>query len=96
VIARFGGGTALSRIFDPEELGALASGVLLVAEVVSPGHDARSRDLVRKRRAYARAGIPAYVIIDELDGSGHVTVLTAPDAKGFVIGVAITGESRTA
>lgn len=75
---------------------------------------------MRKRRAYARAGVPVYVIIDDFDGVGHVTVLSAPNAekasyeaevrmpygtevvvpdgpaKGFVIGVAITGEPRGA
>ncbi|GGV08546.1 hypothetical protein GCM10010495_21550 [Kitasatospora herbaricolor] len=90
----------------------------------STSHDwitrARKRDLVRKRRAHARAGIPVHVIVDDLDGDGHVTVLTDPHpdratyeaeirvpygtevtvpegpAKGFVIGVAITGEPRRA
>ncbi|MFD0257695.1 Uma2 family endonuclease [Kitasatospora indigofera] len=108
----------IDDIPDPDGLGVEAGGVTLVAEVVSPGHDARKRDLIRKRRAYARAGIPVYVIIDDLDGDGHVTVLTDPHpdratyeaeirvpygtevtvpedpAKGFVIGVAITGEPR--
>jgi Uma2 family endonuclease len=107
----------LRAVLDPERLGALAEHIVLMAEVVSPGHDARKRDLVRKRRAYARAGIPVYVIIDDHDGSGHVTVLSAPypekatyeaevrmpygtdviipegPAKGFVIGVGITGQA---
>ena len=110
----------IDDIPDPEGLGVAAGGPGLVAEVVSPGHDARKRDLVRKRRAYARAGIPVYVIIDDLDGRGTVTILTSPDpdaavyaaevrvpygtdvavpegpAKGFVIGVAITGGPRQA
>ena len=110
----------LDDIPDPFGLGADATRVDLVAEVVSPGRAARERDLDRKRRAYARAGIPVYVIIDELDGVGHVTVLTKPvpkkavyeasvrvpygtevtiaegPAKGFVIGVSITGKPREA
>ncbi|MDH6133089.1 Uma2 family endonuclease [Kitasatospora sp. MAA4] len=103
---------------DPTGLGIDATRVELVAEVVSPGRAARERDLERKRRAYARAGIPIYVMIDDFDGVGHVTVLTKPvpkkavyeasvrvpygtevtisegPAKGFVIGVSITGKPR--
>ena len=84
------------------------------------GHEDPKRDRVRKRREYARAGIPIYVIIDDFDGDGHVTVPTDPNqdratyeaevrvpygtevtvpegpAKGFVIGVAITGGPRQA
>ncbi|MGW7248168.1 Uma2 family endonuclease [Streptomyces decoyicus] len=52
--------------------------VALVAEVVSPGHDCKKRDRVRKRRAYAEAGIPVYVILDDYDGQGTVTVLASP------------------
>ncbi|MFC9326501.1 Uma2 family endonuclease [Kitasatospora sp. NPDC057015] len=105
---------------DPNQLGIAGGDVQLVAEVVSRGHEDRKRDRVRKRREYARAGIPVYVVIDDFDGDGHVTVLTDPHpdratyeaetrvpygtevtvpegpAKGFVIGVAITGEPRRA
>lgn len=69
---------------DPEEhvvedgLGIDASGVELVAEVVSPGKESRERDRDRKRRAYARAGIPVYLIIDDYDGLGSVRVLCDP------------------
>lgn len=63
---------------DPEGLGVDASGVALVAEVVSPGHDDRQRDPVRKRRACARADIPVYVVVDDHDGHGSVTVLSSP------------------
>ncbi|MFI2186183.1 Uma2 family endonuclease [Streptomyces sioyaensis] len=69
---------------DPEEhitddgIGIKASAVQLIFEVVSPGHDGVERDRERKRRAYARAGIPIYVLIDDYDGHGTVTVLTAP------------------
>ncbi|MCC9306912.1 Uma2 family endonuclease [Kitasatospora sp. RB6PN24] len=66
---------------DPAGLGAAAEAVLLVAEVVPPGYDDRKRDRVRKRRAYARAGVPVYVVIDDYDGEGHVTVLTTPNPK---------------
>ncbi|MGW7573224.1 Uma2 family endonuclease [Streptomyces sp. NPDC054765] len=55
--------------------------VALVAEVVSPGHDCKKRDRIRKRRAYAGAGIPVYVIIDDYDGQGTVTVLSSPSPE---------------
>lgn len=69
---------------DPEEhitddgIGIKASAVQLIVEVVSPGHDGVERDRDRKRRAYARAGIPVYVLIDDHDGHGTVTVLSTP------------------
>ncbi|MCX4747813.1 Uma2 family endonuclease [Kitasatospora sp. NBC_01287] len=69
------------EIEHPEGLGVLTSGVGLVVETVSPGSDARQRDLVRKHRAYAQAGIPVYVIIDDYDTGGAVTVLSGPDPK---------------
>ncbi len=89
-----------------------------MVETVSPGHKYGQRDRVLKHRAYATAGIPVYVIIDDHDDGGAVTVLSGPDlergayarsertpygedavipegpAKGFAIGVGITGERR--
>ncbi|MFJ9416426.1 Uma2 family endonuclease [Streptomyces sp. NPDC101227] len=59
-------------------LGIKAAAVELIAEVVSPGRENMERDRVRKRRAYARAGIPVYVLIDDYDHQGTVSVLTAP------------------
>jgi Putative restriction endonuclease len=75
----------LDEIPDEEGFGVDASGVGGVFEVVSPGREARLRDRERKRRAYARAGIPLYVIVDDFDGDGSVTVLTAPnpDKAGY-------------
>ncbi|MDH6576485.1 Uma2 family endonuclease [Kitasatospora sp. MAP5-34] len=70
----------LEEIEHPEGLGVLASGVSLVVETVSPGADSRKRDLVRKHRAYATAGIPVYVIIDDYDDGGSVTILSGPDS----------------
>ncbi|MFF3269518.1 Uma2 family endonuclease [Streptomyces chrestomyceticus] len=60
------------------EHGLAASEVPLVAEVVAPGHGERQRDRVRKRRAYARAGVPVYVLLDDYDLRGTVTVFTVP------------------
>ncbi|MEV0278698.1 Uma2 family endonuclease [Streptomyces sp. NPDC050610] len=74
-------------LIAPEDIGEVetddgvavkASAVQLVVEVVSPGYDSVQRDRVRKRRAYARAGIPVYVLIDDHDGHGTVTVLSSP------------------
>ncbi|MFE2515135.1 Uma2 family endonuclease [Streptomyces mirabilis] len=62
-------------------IGVVASAVYLVAEVVSQGERHQERDRVRKRRAYARAGIPVYVIIDDHDNQGTVTVLTEPQPE---------------
>ena len=64
---------------DPEGLGVDARGVLLVVEVVSPGYGDRKRDRERKRRAYARAGIPVYILVDDHDEDGKVTMLTRPE-----------------
>ncbi|MFE5717232.1 Uma2 family endonuclease [Streptomyces erythrochromogenes] len=60
--------------------GVAASAVALVAEVVAPGRACLGRDRSRKRRAYARAGIAVYVIVDDYDGHGTVSVLTGPVA----------------
>jgi hypothetical protein len=48
------------------------------AEVTTPEHDGLTRDRVRKRRSYAQAGIPVYVLIDDYDGHGTVSILTSP------------------
>ncbi|WP_316740154.1 Uma2 family endonuclease [Streptomyces sp. MK7] len=71
----------LDEIPDEEGLGVDASGVKMVIEVTSPGHRNLQRDRVRKRREYARAGIPVYVIVDDFDDEGAVVVLTSPDPR---------------
>ncbi|WP_185842446.1 Uma2 family endonuclease [Streptomyces sp. WAC 06725] len=60
------------------EYGVAASEVRLVAEVVAPGREGQERDRIRKRRAYACAGIPVYLLIDDFTMRGTVTVLTGP------------------
>jgi hypothetical protein len=65
-------------IEDEDGLGIKASVVSLVVEVVSPGKSNQDRDRIRKRREYARAAIPAYVLIDDYDGQGAVTLFTGP------------------
>jgi len=52
-----------------------AADLLLVAEVISPRSGSEQVDRVRKVREYARAGIPAYWIID-LEPEPKVTILT--------------------
>lgn len=63
---------------DEDDMGVRADSVHLVVEVVSPGKRNQDRDRVRKRREYARAGIPVYVIIDDYDGQDAVTLFTGP------------------
>ncbi|WP_329384305.1 Uma2 family endonuclease [Streptomyces sp. NBC_01351] len=63
---------------SPDGYGIEASAVALMVEVVAPEPEGVTRDRSRKRRAYARAGIPVYVIIDDYDGHGTVSVLTGP------------------
>ncbi|WP_369390234.1 Uma2 family endonuclease [Streptomyces sp. CG1] len=63
---------------DEEGFGIEASAVSMAIEVVSPGRRNQDRDHVRKRREYARAGIPVYVLIDDYDGQGAVTLFTGP------------------
>lgn len=63
---------------DEEDMGVRADSVHLVIEVVSPGKTNQDRDRIRKRREYARAGIPMYLLIDDYDGQGAVTLFTGP------------------
>ncbi|GAB2957668.1 hypothetical protein GCM10023080_016540 [Streptomyces pseudoechinosporeus] len=69
------------RYVTSDGLGVTAAAVRLVLEVVSPDKRCRERDRVKKRREYARAGIPVYVIIDDYDTQGTVTVLTEPQPE---------------
>ncbi|MFF6785009.1 Uma2 family endonuclease [Streptomyces sp. NPDC012510] len=43
---------------DKDDMGVTADSVHLIVEVVSPGKRNQDRDRVKKRREYARAGIP--------------------------------------
>ena len=63
-----------------EAQGKYPSGADLVMEVVSGGREDRKRDLVTKRRDYARANIPEYWIVDPQDPSGKfANKADAPD-----------------
>ncbi|MEV4740398.1 Uma2 family endonuclease [Streptomyces sp. NPDC049555] len=76
--------------WDEGGLGVDASAVETVVEVVSPGWRDTQRDRIRKRREYARAGIPLYVLIDDHDDDGVVVLLSEPDADK----AAYAGEHR--
>ncbi|MFJ7206275.1 Uma2 family endonuclease [Streptomyces sp. NPDC098789] len=72
-----------AEIPDEEGLGVDATRVPLVAEIVSPGKEAHRRDHIRKQRWYAQAGIEVYLVIDDFEDGGTVTVFSSPDpAKG--------------
>lgn len=62
--------------------------VLLVAEVVSP--TSVERDLVTKRREYALAGIPAYLLVDLRSEPGELALYAERDADGRYVEVAPT------
>jgi Uma2 family endonuclease len=62
---------ASHRIHDPYRP---PNGVDLVMEVVSPGDDNRKRDVVIKRKEYAKAGVREYWIVDP--DVKTITVLT--------------------
>jgi Uma2 family endonuclease len=65
----------------------LASGALLVAEVVSPWSQRRDREV--KPRAYARGGVPLYLLIDRFADPSAVTLFSEPGEEGY-------GNRRTA
>lgn len=70
------------------------NGADLVVEVVSKGKEARHRDLVRKRAAYAAAGIQEYWIVDPESRSIVVLVLephrTYAELGAFSPGTSLT------
>jgi Uma2 family endonuclease len=65
--------------FGDNEL--LASGVLLVAEVVSPWSRRRDREV--KARAYAQGGVPLYLLIDALAAPPAVTLHSQPGPDNY-------------
>jgi len=58
--------------------GPSPSEVKLVVEVASPNEYARVRDRGRKYAAYARAGLPLYLLIDRYDHDGIATLYSNP------------------
>lgn len=72
----------------PESRNAMrleAGEALFVAEVVSPS--SVERDLVTKRRDYAQAGVPQYLVIDLRDGRRELTLYAERDEDGLFVDV---------
>ena len=69
------------------------TGAELVVEVMSPKASNRDRDLVDKRRDYARAGIPEYWIVDPEEQ--RITVLTLDGESYRVHGEFMPGTTAT-
>jgi Uma2 family endonuclease len=59
----------------------LASGALLVAELVSPWSRRRDREV--KPRAYAQGGVPLYLLIDRFANPPAVTLFSQPGEGGY-------------
>ncbi len=68
-------------------------GADLIMEVVSPGQENRKRDLVTKRRAYARAEVREYWLVDPKEKT--ITVLALAGKVFRVHGVFKPGEEAT-
>lgn len=68
----------------PGNTGPILSEVKLVVEVTSQDR----RDLVRDREikyaAYARAGIPLYLLVDRYDGDGFTTLYANPSGEQYL------------
>jgi Putative restriction endonuclease len=69
------------------ECGLLASGVLLVAEMVSPRSRRRDREV--KPRTYAQGSILLYLLIDRFVDPPTITPFSEPGEDGY-------GKRRTA
>jgi Uma2 family endonuclease len=76
---------------DPRRSNRYWTGADLVLEVVSP--DDPQRDLVRKRREYARAGIPEYWVVDP--ASEQIVVLRLVGTAYVEHGVFTRGTQAT-
>ncbi|MDX3057222.1 Uma2 family endonuclease [Streptomyces sp. NE06-03E] len=74
--------TELITAADPEASDPMdASEALLIVEITSKGN--AREDRTKKYRAYARAGVPMYVLIDRFDTRGAMTTLfTEPNEDG--------------
>jgi Uma2 family endonuclease len=70
-----------------------SDGADLVMEVVSRAASDRHRDLMKKRREYAQAGIPEYWIVDPADD--RITVLALKGSEYVEHGVFARGQRAT-
>ena len=80
----------LGRVVDPH---LPPNGADLTVEVVSPGGEARKRDLIDKRADYARAGVKEYWIVDP--EAETITVLALGKKRYRVHGEFKSGETAT-
>ena len=83
----------VERVQSTAGLAKYPGSAILVAEVVSDGNEARRRDLIGKRRDYARAGIPEYWIVDPFDKL--ITVLTLDGSDYLEHGRFASGSTAT-
>ncbi|HUY44434.1 MAG TPA: Uma2 family endonuclease [Streptosporangiaceae bacterium] len=72
-----------------------AGDLLLVAEVISPRSGSEQVDRVRKVGEYAKAGIPAYWIVD-LEPEVKITILTLHDGEYILATEIRAGHALTA
>ncbi|MFD5038292.1 Uma2 family endonuclease [Streptomyces sp. NPDC058377] len=74
--------TELITAADPEASDPMdASEALLIVEITSKGN--AREDRTKKYRAYARAGVPMYLLVDRFDTRGAMTTLfTEPNEDG--------------
>lgn len=68
----------------PKNLVSPPQGADMVMEVVSPSDESRKRDLIQKRRDYAKAGIAEYWIVDP--ETATITVLALSGTKYVQVG----------
>jgi Uma2 family endonuclease len=64
--------------------GPTVSEVKLVVEVTSPDRRDLNRDRVTKYTAYARAGIPLYLLVDRYDEEGFTTLYSNPSGSQYL------------
>jgi Uma2 family endonuclease len=64
--------------------GPVVAEVRLVVEVTSPSKRDLIRDRETKYAAYARAGIPLYLLVDRYDGDGVTTLYSNPSGDTYL------------
>ena len=79
------GPTVAARAGARSAVRLAANEVLFVAEIVSPS--SVERDLVAKRREYALAGIPSYLVVDLRDGRRELTLYAERSPDGLFVDV---------
>ena len=68
----------------PGNTGPILSEVKLVVEVTSPDKRDLIRDRATKYAAYARAGVPLYLLVDRYDGDGFTTLYSNPSGQEYL------------